>query len=240
VKGIPKSPFVFALAILAWIGLAQAEEEPQLAVFVELIELEKADAIQLVAEHAADADAVNLRELIEERLDDEKATLIESIYTRCEEGNRARVDSIEEFIYGTEGDPPEIASDMDLREVENLANLRGTPGCFAAFETRNLGETLEFEVVQAKDVIEIDFSFSVTTLLSEHFFGRSPWMRPENELQHKSAPRIANLQVTSSYRLESGKPVLARMLQPIRDNHEEQAEAKASKKLLVFLTAWSL
>lgn len=219
---------------------AQFEEKSQIAVFVEFIELEKADAFRLVAEHEAESDAEELRDAVEKRLDVKKATLVESIYTRGRFGETILVKSAEEFLYGTEGDPPEIANELDILRAENLGQFRGTPSSFAAFETRDIGPTLEFEAIERKGFIEIEFSVSLVTHLFDHFYGRTPTMRPENEHQHKSMPHFATQEVSNEYRLESGKPVLAGSLHPIRDNQKAKDEAKASKRVLVFLTAWSL
>lgn len=73
-------------------------------------------------------------------------------YVLVRPGQRAKIEQIREFIYPTEYDPPEIPNSFGQFQVGNViyqtdlpATYPVTPATPTAFETRNVGKTLEVE-----------------------------------------------------------------------------------------------
>jgi len=87
--------------------------------------------------------------------------------TLTKSGQRAKVEIVREFIYPTEFDPPEIPEqvegsvsiNLDTLEIESNSTIAPiTPATPTAFETRNLGVTLEVEPVIGEDNRTIDLN----------------------------------------------------------------------------------
>ena len=68
-------------------------------------------------------------------------------------GVRAKMEVIREFIYPTEYDPPELPN-----QVEGASFVPVTPATPTAFETRNLGKTIEVEANVSPDNMLVDLS----------------------------------------------------------------------------------
>lgn len=110
---------------------------PQIGVLVESIQLDTEVATELVRAHAADADASSLREQVQQLIEAGSATEIDSSYVLTRPGERAKVESIQEFIYPTEYDPPGLPTSFDLQVDSAFFGQ--------AFDVRNVGSTLEVE-----------------------------------------------------------------------------------------------
>lgn len=103
-----------------------------------------------------------------------------SIVTRS--GQRAKIEIIREFIYPTEFDPPEIPQEFGSISNDGgggLAGLAGggasvnsfpvTPTTPTAFETRNVGVTLEVDPVVGSDGFTIDLNIAPEVVEFEGF-----------------------------------------------------------------------
>jgi len=100
-----------------------------------------------------------------------------SVVTRS--GQRAKIEVIREFIYPVEFEPPEIperflgsnvATQTDGFQVVNqVSNFPVTPTTPTAFETRNVGVTLEVDPVLGEDGYTIDLSLAPEVVEFEGF-----------------------------------------------------------------------
>lgn len=96
-------------------------------------------------------------------------------------GNRATIEVIQEFIYPTEYDPPELPNNVGLNNVtqQNLLNPLApqttatgfpvTPANPTAFEVRNVGVTLEVDPVLGADNYTIDLNLAPEVVEFEGF-----------------------------------------------------------------------
>jgi Bacterial type II and III secretion system protein len=137
-----------------------AEMEKQMQIQIEWIELDAAEATKLLMPtdtvkpklyHSSNAGL--LREALQEKIDKNDATLVESTMVTARSGQRARVESIHEFIYPTEYSTGEIVHPTDT------SSLQVSPQAMA-FETRNVGITLEVDPILGLDERTIDLNIA--------------------------------------------------------------------------------
>jgi general secretion pathway protein D len=119
--------------------------------------------------------AQGLREELEAMLDAETATLAESSYIKTKSGQRAKVESIDEMIYPTEYDPPEIPQTVTLTE----AQAPGTAANPTAFDVRNVGTTLEVDPNISADAKTIDLNIAPEII---RFLGREYTLEDREDL----------------------------------------------------------
>lgn len=96
----------------------------------------------LMEDQAPTTNAKELCMKIQKLVESGDAKILETQVAIARSGEMARVESIEEYIYPTEYDPPVTPSE-DNKEKANPVDLAGYMPW--AFETRNVGSTLEIE-----------------------------------------------------------------------------------------------
>ena len=96
------------------------------------------------------ADATPLRKQVQELVKKGEAKVMETMILDARSGEKALAESINEFIYPTEYEPPEIPTKVSVPERPDglnpdemkLLRMMRTPATPTSFETRNLGTTL--------------------------------------------------------------------------------------------------
>jgi Bacterial type II and III secretion system protein len=135
-----------------------AEMEKQMQIQIEWIELDATEAMKLLMpadpskpklHHSSNAGP--LRKALQEKIEKNDATLVESTMVTARSGQRAKVESIHEFIYPTEYSTGEILNPTDKSAVQ-------VPPQAMLFETRNVGVTLEVDPVLGMDDRTIDLN----------------------------------------------------------------------------------
>lgn len=137
-----------------------AEMEKQMQIQIEWIELDAAEATKMLMPadptkpklHRS-SNAGPLRKALQEIIDKGEATLVESTMVTARSGQRAKVESIHEFIYPTEYSTGEILNPAEATPVQ-------VPPQPTAFETRNVGVTLEVDPVLGADERVIDLNMA--------------------------------------------------------------------------------
>ena len=115
------------------------------------------------------------------------ADVLQKPSTISRSGERSKIEIIREFIYPTEYEPPEIAGGADNGNNNNNNNGGGqaavTPAHPVAFETRNVGITLEVEptVGPNKKFIELSLIPEMVEFAGFVNYG-SPINRPTDDL----------------------------------------------------------
>ncbi len=117
-------------------------------VIVEFIEVEAMDFSDWLLENPLTSDATDLRKEVQVWVKAGNGKIIETMVVAARSGQRAKTEAIKEWIYPTEYDPPvpatiEAAGDKDYAEM--------IPANPTAFETRNVGFTLEVDPVIGND-----------------------------------------------------------------------------------------
>ena len=150
--------------------LADAQEKApakplpkMIRVQVEFIEMDHETLTALMADEAI-ANDTQLRARLTELVKKKEATIMETQILQSPDGQKASSESIEEYIYPTEYEPAEIPNEINI-EGEGGAqkvNTRefATGPTPTAFETRNLGTTLEIEPNLEKDGRTVHLAFA--------------------------------------------------------------------------------
>ena len=116
---------------------------------VEFIEVPHTTLTRLLMEPRTGGNDTDLRKELTTLTEKGEATVVETMLLIARSGQKATVESIKEFIYPTEYEPAELPNEIHVTQdgekttpdVRDLAT-GPTP---TAFETRNLGSTLEIE-----------------------------------------------------------------------------------------------
>ena len=139
---------------------AKAEGVPMptgILILNEFIEVESEQFSDWAIENPLLTDASDLRQEVQKWVKTGDANIVETLVVHARSGNRAKVESISEFIYPTEYDPPQGASNQESGDQPYSELIPPTP---AAFETRNVGTTLEVDPVLGADGVTIDLNLA--------------------------------------------------------------------------------
>jgi len=126
--------------------LAEIDDLPtQVRVQVEFIEVPHTTLTRLLADPRTSANDTDLRNELFTLSEKGGATVVETMLLVVSSGEKATVESIKEFIYPAAYEPAEIHLTRDGK-VDTIDVKDHTTGPTpSAFETRNLGSTLEVE-----------------------------------------------------------------------------------------------
>ncbi|MEM7699138.1 MAG: hypothetical protein AAF236_12125 [Verrucomicrobiota bacterium] len=145
-------------------------------VTAEFIEVPHLDYSDWLFENRFESDATRLRIILADWIREGRAELLETVSVSSKSGQRSKAQSGEEIIYPTEMDPPEIPNEV------TLSGKDADPGVTylspTAFETRDIGHTLEVDPVIGYDDTTIDLNLS-PELVNVSRFIRYP--RPEED-----------------------------------------------------------
>lgn len=126
-------------------------------IYLEYIEVEHMDFSDWLFDNVMESDGTELRNEVQKWIKDGRAEVIESALVAARSGQRAKVESIDEYIYPTEYNPPRIPNEVTLKGGAEAPIAAATP---TAFETRNLGTTLEVDPVLGADKHTINLSLA--------------------------------------------------------------------------------
>lgn len=145
------------------------EVSPSWDVTCEVFSLPLSEAAKL--KRLRKSDAEDYAELVK-RVDTGKAKQEEFLMLRATEGIGVTVEEISEMIYATEYEPPELPNEIgNLSEDIEKAKMLVTPATPSAFDTKNVGSTLEVEL-QVDDEGKMEVRLMMTLV---SFLGRSVW-----------------------------------------------------------------
>ena len=194
---------------------------------LEYIQLDHTEANRVIRKHAGKLNALDLREELERMIQDGKAEHLELQYLRTKSGQRAKIESIDEHIYPTEYDPPEIPQTMVLTgdakrpmgvmAKETVIGLT-TAANPTAFETRNVGLTMEVE-----PTIGHQDGKSVTVQIAPElirYVGETKYMdenSPHDESKNISQPEFQTMRSSLSTTLWDGDYALISSQNPGTD-----------------------
>ena len=197
----------------------------------ETFSLPIADADQLL--HEVSSDALRYARL-REMLVSGKAKLERLTVLRSKSGQRAVAESFDELRYGSEFRPPEIPRSLSDGKVEPVPekplpeNLVKNGGIPIAFETRNVGDTLELEAVLGPDEMTIDLNLVTQSVryVGDHADGG---------LHPVKTPIFETSKVTTSVNVSDGQPYFLGTINPPFGNGLAR-EQKEQRVWLDFLT----
>jgi hypothetical protein len=218
--------------------------EKQLRIQVEWIELSHTDFTALMEEHhpgepdtRQSSDDGLLRAKLKKMIEEDKAEIIDTAMVLARSGQRAKVEAVREVIYATEYGPPKVGG-TEKRGGESKAQdnagdkSKGLP-IAAAFETRNVGTTLEVDPVLGADERTIDLSLSpeIVYHVGQEEYG--VYREGESEVVAKM-PLFYTMKLTTQVAMIAGEYLFAGVQSPF---DMEAMEADRGRKVMVFLKA---
>ena len=189
---------------------AKEEAEPVQAAFLfEWIELDHREANKLVRRHADDPSAATLRKRLGKMIRQKKARLAHSAYLHTRQLQRAKTESIDEHIYPTEFDPPEIPRESDDGEPVI------TPATPTAFDVRNVGTIVEIEphVRSDGETISLNLAPEIVQHLCDRGVGGNGEAAPE-PLEPVKHPAFYVMKLQAELTVRAGDFTLAGMFTP--------------------------
>jgi len=213
----PCCAVALAFALITF-SRAGPEKEPdhveQIGVLIEHIQLDAKTASKLVRKYSADFDATEFRDEVQELVDEEKASMIESSYLLTQNGLRARVSSIHDFIYP-----------IDYEETS-----RGGTYMIRTFDIGWVGSTIEVEPQISDGLVYLNLSPHITELVELTKFGKG-----EGETNR---PLFFHLNLGTTVTILDGGYALAAMQVPrSKKNAPGVISPDPSSRILVFVKA---
>lgn len=134
-----------------------AKAPKMIQVQVEYIELshELLTKLLFLAEPKS-ADATPLRKQLQELVANNEAKVLETQIVVCKSGQKASIEALHEFIYPTEYESPLKEKAEDKAKAQAVGSFPSNPATPTAFDTRNVGPTLEVEPTLSDDNKIID------------------------------------------------------------------------------------
>ena len=196
-----------------------------LRIQVEWVEVEALQMTELLREGAASDTA--LRESVQKLIEDRDATLVETALVTARSGQRAKVESIHEHIYPTEFQAPEVINPEGEKGSKTVLILPHP----TAFETRNLGVTLEVDPVLGADGKTIDLNLAPELV---YLVGEQSWAEYEGDLGTSSTrtPSIYTAKTTTQVATTDGEYCLLSAQSP---QNVETGMTDGSRKLMAFV-----
>jgi len=214
----------------------------QVQVQVEFVELDHKKLTKLLFLSKPEvADATPLRETVAEMVKKDEAEVLETMIVVARSGEKATSESIREFIYPTEYEPPEIPDEVNVpgepkgkgvspEELKWMGMLR-TQFTPTAFETRNLGGTLEVAPEIADDGKHVSLRFAPEIVWHT---GNTVWAEdkdPAGNVSKVQMPQMYTLRVNTAITCIDGQYNLVAVLSP----KDQDGVTDLSRKVMVFV-----
>lgn len=232
------------LIIALFVPTTNAEQNPfelepirTFRVQAEFFEVDHKDLIQLLLKPALVPDDTAMRESVVKLVGEKKARIIETMVCTSLEGDTAMTESIEELIYPTEYEPPEIGpaeenpiAPKDQKDSNKLVNAVGPNP--TAFETRNTGATMEIACSYLKEQKLIDVILAPEIVYHVKDTVWAEWQDRHGDSSVR-VPLFYKLSLNTRLKLIPGKSLMAAVLSPKND---EGVPVK-DRKVMVFIRA---
>ncbi|MBN8460302.1 MAG: hypothetical protein J0M04_20935 [Verrucomicrobia bacterium] len=199
---------------------------------VEFIEVSHPQYTELMATPRKTTNDTDLRARLTALTKEGKATVVETLAATGKSGQKATSESIEEIIYATEYEPPELPCNgvSGQKSEPNPNTVNGpTP---SAWDTRNTGGTLEIEPNITDDGHFIDIRLVPEIV---YHVGNRVWMewKDDHGKANIEMPDFYTVRMNTSLTVVDGQPFLAAALSPKND----KGACDPTRKLMVFVRA---
>jgi len=212
-----------------------AELPKQIQVQVEFIELSHEALTKLLFKSKpVSADVTELREQLQEMVEKKEATVLETMIAIAKSGQKATTESVHEFIYPTEYEPPSIVPDSGgaAQSPTHQTPQKTLPPSFpTSFEARKLGSILEIEPTLYNDVRVIDLRLAPEMLWHT---GNNSWHKGKDSNGNDfevSMPDFYVVRLSLSLTCYSGKYHLAGVVSP----KDEKGNTDHKRKVMVLV-----
>ncbi len=199
--------------------LPLAEMEKQVRVQLEWIELSHTDFTALMEEDDLSKPVMRkssndgpLRKELKEMIAEDRAKIIDTLIVIARSGQRAKIESIYEYIYPTEYIEPGIIGTGGKDGAAQKISLLPTA---TAFETRNVGTTLEVDPVLGADdrTIDLNLAPELVYLVGQEKYGKHKAGDSEVEVV---MPLIYTIKTTTQVTVIAGEYSLIGVNSPFR------------------------
>ncbi len=205
---------------------------------VEFIDVSHEQFTELLFGPHPSANDDQLRKKVAELTKSGRASVVETMLCTGRSGQKSTSESIEEFIYPTEYEPASMPEKVEFKTAEEAEKSKVTPRDYAtgptptAFETRNLGSTLEIEPTIGEDGKLIDLRFIPEIVYHVGDITWAEWKDIHGQADIKM-PTMYTVRVNTSVTLADGQYTLVAGLSPKgKDGHPD-----FTRKLMVFVKA---
>lgn len=208
----------------------QAPDPPiQIRVQVEFIETSHKQLTDLMSVPNSAVSDTNLRAKVAKLIADGKADVLDTMCCTAKNSNKSVTESISEFIYPTEYLPAGSAGGSPSKDEKASKPTQPVP---TAFETRNLGSTMEIEPFLQSDKKHIELRLIPEIV---YHVGETVWAEHKDAQGDKSIkmPRIFTMRLNTEIYLACGHPMLAGVLSPKND----KGFPDFKRKVMVFVKA---
>jgi hypothetical protein len=154
-----------------------------------------------------------------------EAEVVETMVCMARDRQKATAESITEFIYPTEYEPPELPSDAGSKGADEP-----TGPAPSAWDTRHLGSTLEVEPTLDEDTGAVDIRFVADVVRHVKNWVWLEW-NGKHGASHVQMPVFHALRCNQSVVVMPGQPLLAATLTP----KGQDGMPDASRKIMVFV-----
>jgi hypothetical protein len=178
------------------------------------------------------ADATDLRKQVQDMVSKKEAWVIETQIVVSRSGHKATSESIHEFIYPTEFNPASV--ELKMKDTLDKAMLSGfpfNPATPTAFETRNLGSTLEVEPTLGEDDRTIDLRFVPEIICHT---GNTAWHEGKDTNGNPfkvQMPDFYTIKLNTAITCINGQYTMTGVVSP-KDNN---GETDMTRKVMVFV-----
>ncbi|MCB1228876.1 MAG: hypothetical protein KDN19_01340 [Verrucomicrobiae bacterium] len=216
--------------------------EKQLRIQVEWIELSHDSYTKLLAEsirggrnELQPGDDNRIRQAAGDLVKKGDARMIDTAMVIARSGQRAKVESIHEYIYPTEFDPASEVRRVEKNGKEEVVTTHSENGLplAAAFETRNVGTTLEVDPVIGADDRTIDLNLAPEVIYLVDQIEWGDYKEGESKITVKM-PAFYTMKVTTQVTLLGGDYLLIGANSPF---HSETGMSDQERKVMVFVKA---
>jgi hypothetical protein len=215
----------------------KAKQAPRMIrVQAEFIEMPHATHTRLMAKPRATTNDADLRATCAELVEAGEARVIESLSVTALPGQITVTESISEHIYPTELDPPALPNKVAAvtPPIPDPKIPPGNPPAPSAFETRNVGSTLEVEAVILDDfslpIVDLRLAPSIVYYEKENTWNK--WSTDEVSIDFR-VPQFFVLQANTGTTVVSGQPQMMATLSPQNEN----GFTDTSRKIMLFVRA---
>lgn len=215
-----------------------AATEPQIRVQVEFIDVSHEQFTELMFGPKPPANDGELRQQVAQLIKDGKATVMETLLCTTRSGQKATTESVEELIYPTEYEPATLPKNIHVKDEEaaekakiNVRDLATGPTP-TAFDTRNVGSTLEIEPTLSSDHKTIDLRLVPEIV---YHLGNEVWAEWKGEHGNSPVqmPTFYALRLNTAVTLTEGHFMLAAALSP----KSKEGIPDFTRKLMLFVKA---
>ena len=139
------------IVLALFVGSVHAQnQDAEYSGLLEVYSLSQSEALEMISAGTPGSEVY--QEIISKKDADDR--LIECLFVRQRDSDRRAILSVEELIYGTEGDPPELPNILELNRVKE-PRMVPTDSTFTAFETRNVGFSWDL-VMESESDLAVD------------------------------------------------------------------------------------